>query len=411
MDIQQTVAPAAPKLQAGEASSKTKESQDKDAASPKFSKLLQGLQGDAQGVVELAQDVQVGNAAAIGDDALADVNTDVAALLSLENLVGQTQRLDAANTDAALQDGSLLQQRKEVGLLVAGQALGNLGAQTAVAVGQQVATVAAGVQPLLSDGVPAQAASPAAAALAVVAEATGAADNAAQVVADGLKGDAAEGRVALLGAWKLDDPQMALPPQMQRLMGQVEQWAAATAGVQPKANERTDGAKQASQGVQWMSADQGSGTTLTDNAVQEAQQAQDAAMDARSEEPVEDMRFWLQGKQQRAEVVLNKDGQLVRVQVALRGNEAHVSFLSDQPQTRELLDASLEQLREMLQAQGLELAGVSVQADSQGSAQQQAHAQRSPWEAAPTQHAQVVVPDEAAATQRKGPAQGLSLYA
>ena len=402
MDVQQTTAPAALKPQAPNKSDKPAEGKEDAKPSASFSKLLQGLQGDAQGAVESAKDVQASD--------LVDVNIDATALLSLENLVGQTQRLDAANTDASLQDGSLLQQRKEVGLLVAGQALGNVGAQTAVAVGQQVATVAAGVQPLSSDGLFSQAAFPAATALAVVSEATGTMDNAAQVVVGGLKGDAAEGRVALLGAWKLDDPQMALPPQMQRLMGQVEQWVAATAGVQPKANERTDGAKQASQGVQWMSAD-GSATTLTDNAVQEAQQAQDAAMDARPEEPVEDMRFWLQGKQQRAEVVLNKDGQPVRVQVALRGNEAHVSFLTDQAPTRELLDASLEQLREMLQAQGLELAGVSVQADNQGNAQQQENAQRSPWNAAPTQHAQVVVPDDAAATQRKGPAQGLSLYA
>ncbi len=74
--------------------------------------------------------------------------------------------------------------------------------------------------------------------------------------------------------------------------------------------------------------------------MQEAQSAQDAMLDPQAEAPVEDMRFWLQGKNQRAEVVLEKDGQPVRVQVSVRGNEAHVTFRADQAQTRELLDAS-----------------------------------------------------------------------
>jgi flagellar hook-length control protein FliK len=148
--------------------------------------------------------------------------------------------------------------------------------------------------------------------------------------------------------------------------------------------------------------------------VQEAQSAQDAMLDPQAEAPVEDMRFWLQGKHQRAEVVLEKDGQPVRVQVSVRGNEAHVTFRADQAQTRELLDASLTQLREMLEQQGVQLAGVSVQADGQGQGGNGSPQQgsRNPWEASPVQQAQVVVPVvPELPTARSQRAQGLDLYA
>ena len=78
---------------------------------------------------------------------------------------------------------------------------------------------------------------------------------------------------------------------------------------------------------------------------------------------------------------------------------------------RQLLDASLQQLRDMLQQQGVELTGVSVEADAQGGAQQQAQHPRMPWDTAAVQHAQVAVPVEGAAAQRPVAAQGLSLYA
>ena len=117
---------------------------------------------------------------------------------------------------------------------------------------------------------------------------------------------ASEGRVNLLGAWKLEDPQAIPSPTLQRVIGQVEQWAAAGAGLQPKATERAEGSKAGQDAVAGMSAAQGSGTRLTENAVRETQQAQDAQWEAQADVPVEDMRFWLQGKQQRAEVVLDQ---------------------------------------------------------------------------------------------------------
>jgi len=70
--------------------------------------------------------------------------------------------------------------------------------------------------------------------------------------------------------------------------------------------------------------------------------------------------YWVNQKTQNAELTLNRDGQPVEVSVTLSGNEAHVSFRSDQPQTRELLDKSMAQLSELLRSEGLVLSGMSV---------------------------------------------------
>lgn len=80
-----------------------------------------------------------------------------------------------------------------------------------------------------------------------------------------------------------------------------------------------------------------------------------------AEEQVADrVAYWVHQKTQNAEVTLNRDGQPVEVLVSLSGNEAHVSFRSDQAQTRELLDQSMSQLRELLRSEGLVLSGMSV---------------------------------------------------
>ena len=419
MAIQQTTAPAAAKSQLADKAEKPKEAKDGQVSAPAFSKLLKGAQSEGG---DLAQALQVGNMSA-----LAGTDTDTLPLSdatyvpglellqgawSLDSLVGQTQRLDVSDADAALQDGSFLQARQDAGL--AGVLTNNLmwGAQPNVALGQSVATVAAGVQSALNAPVEADAKTAMAAASALLAQAADVAESVAQAVTEGLKTDqASEGRVALQGAWKLEDPQAMANPALHRVMGQIEQWAAASAGVQPKATERVEG-KSAGAAAEWLSAGQGSGTRLTENSVQETQQTQDAAFEAQADAPVEDMRFWLQGKQQRAEVVLDKDGQAVRVQVSVRGNEAHVTFRADQAQTREMLDASVAQLREMLEQQGVQLAGVSVQADDRG--QQQSSGQQAssgPWQGGPAQHAQVAVPVAEVASTRPQRAQGLDLYA
>lgn len=95
--------------------------------------------------------------------------------------------------------------------------------------------------------------------------------------------------------------------------------------------------------------------------------APDAAPASAEEQALaEQVAFWVNQDRQSAELTLQRDGQPVQVRVQLNGNEAHVSFLSDQAHTREALDAGMEQLRQLLQEQGLTLAGTSVQQRSAG---------------------------------------------
>lgn len=82
---------------------------------------------------------------------------------------------------------------------------------------------------------------------------------------------------------------------------------------------------------------------------------------AGAEEAVsEQASYWVGDNLQNAELTVTHDGMPVQVSVSLSGNEAHVSFRSDESQTRDLLDASQDQLRDMLGNEGLILSGVSV---------------------------------------------------
>lgn len=86
----------------------------------------------------------------------------------------------------------------------------------------------------------------------------------------------------------------------------------------------------------------------------------DAAQRAAEDQIAEQVAYWVHQKTQNAELTLDRDGQPVQVTVSLTGSEAHVAFRSDQHQTRELLDGGVAQLRELLQAEGLQLSGVTV---------------------------------------------------
>ena len=99
-----------------------------------------------------------------------------------------------------------------------------------------------------------------------------------------------------------------------------------------------------------------------------AQAAQDAAPTEREQEVSEQVAFWVHQKTQNAALSIQHEGKPIQVQVQLNGQEAHVRFASDDPQSRQLLAEGQTQLRELLQDQGLNLAGVSVDA---GAAQQQ----------------------------------------
>lgn len=74
----------------------------------------------------------------------------------------------------------------------------------------------------------------------------------------------------------------------------------------------------------------------------------------------EQVAYWVNENIQNAELTVDHEGHPVEVSVSLTGNEAHVTFRSDQSETRDLLDASMAQLRELLRNEGLELSGVTV---------------------------------------------------
>lgn len=99
--------------------------------------------------------------------------------------------------------------------------------------------------------------------------------------------------------------------------------------------------------------------------------AADATQQAADEQMAEQVAFWINQNNQSAEMTLDRDGQPVQVRVSVSGNEAHVVFRSDQVQTREALDASMAQLRELLQSQGLVLAGATVDSSASGGSQRE----------------------------------------
>lgn len=90
-------------------------------------------------------------------------------------------------------------------------------------------------------------------------------------------------------------------------------------------------------------------------AVAEPQQ-QTAAEDALADQ----VAFWVSENLQNAELTVTHDGKPVEVSVSMSGKEAHIVFGSDQSETRDLLDASVAQLRELLHSEGLTLSGMTV---------------------------------------------------
>ncbi|WP_235510748.1 flagellar hook-length control protein FliK [Acidovorax sp. Root70] len=120
------------------------------------------------------------------------------------------------------------------------------------------------------------------------------------------------------------------------------------------------------------------------------------------EQVAEQVAYWVNQKTQNAELTLQRDGQPVEVSVSLSGNEAHVSFRSDQPQTRELLDQSMAQLSDLLRSEGLVLSGMSVGTSARDSGGGRETDQQRPREG--VRQAQVVsaVPGGTASLARSG---------
>lgn len=262
-------------------------------------------------------------------------------LLDLAGLVGQTAQLDQ-RVERAWLPGSLAAGRADA-------------APGTLSLG--LATVAAGVA-----NQPFEAAVPAEVAeqenLAGVTEETP-----ADTAPEPARPTSPEGRISLSAQWTAE---ASAAPALQRLVGQVEQWLAAQGGSsgQPRPGAKPGSAPESAESGLVATGPAGGSRRLLETAVTQVEAAQSLVPD---EPPTEDVRFWLQPGQQRAELTLEQDGRPVRVQVHLQGNQAQITFSSDQAQTRQMLDAGLAELRELLAQQGLDLAGMTVQAEASGS--------------------------------------------
>lgn len=116
----------------------------------------------------------------------------------------------------------------------------------------------------------------------------------------------------------------------------------------------------------------------------------------------EQVAYWVNQKTQNAEMTLDRDGQPVEVTVSLSGNEAHVTFRSDQAQTRDLLDASMSQLRDLLRNEGLVLSGTTVDTSARDSARSHDSGQQRESGAGGREQATATVPVANAMAARKG---------
>ena len=85
--------------------------------------------------------------------------------------------------------------------------------------------------------------------------------------------------------------------------------------------------------------------------------------------------YWAAQGLRGAELTLHGDTDPVQVSIALDGNQARVEFRSEHAATREWLAASTDQLRELLQREGVVLSGVSV---GQQASQQQHQSGQAP---------------------------------
>ena len=238
--------------------------------------------------------------------------------------------------------------------------------------------LASGETPAVALGVQSAGTNPLAAGQALVVDAQQGQMEAAAEDAQSLLGtaqaepevDTSAGKLLLqTGVWQLVSPSAAAPAAA--LLGHMGQWAtqwlgsAGGGGVAGKNSESANGSKN-TVGLEALLSGGGTGQRLTEQAVQASTASQNAQNNPAPEpQAQENLRFWLQGDQQRGEVVVQRDGKPLRVQVQMRGNQAHVVFRSDEAEVRTQLDAGLAQLGDLLAQQGLALAGAQVQSEAQ----------------------------------------------
>jgi flagellar hook-length control protein FliK len=83
----------------------------------------------------------------------------------------------------------------------------------------------------------------------------------------------------------------------------------------------------------------------------------------------EQVTYWVSQNVQNAELQLDGLGQSpVEVSIQVQGNEAHITFRTDEAQTRGVLEGAGAQLKDMLQREGVLLSGVSVGTSGGGDA-------------------------------------------
>jgi flagellar hook-length control protein FliK len=71
--------------------------------------------------------------------------------------------------------------------------------------------------------------------------------------------------------------------------------------------------------------------------------------------------FWVKQGVQNAELKLDGlDGESIAVSISLKGDEAHIGFRTDKPETRQMLEGAVAHLKDLLTSEGLVLSGVSV---------------------------------------------------
>ena len=132
---------------------------------------------------------------------------------------------------------------------------------------------------------------------------------------------------------------------------------------------------------------QGGGQNASD--LGQSLSGQESAPAEREQEVSEQVAFWVHQKVQNASLSIQHEGKPIQVQVQLNGQEAHVRFAADDEQARQLLADGQSQLRELLEAQGLNLSGVSV--DAGGAHQHGAGGQSDDGQRAQARSARVAV--------------------
>ena len=147
--------------------------------------------------------------------------------------------------------------------------------------------------------------------------------------------------------------------------------AASLEPVRATASERKDEAGERAGGVHGARVeglDTSGGVTATVAGADPASGAGGGGTGARNPEDVvaEQVTYWMHQKKLGAELTVDGGaGTPVEVSIAMNGNEAQIAFRSDQAGTRDMLTNALPELRQLLQGEGLVLAGVTV-GQSQG---------------------------------------------